>query len=172
MHEMGMNQLVENKGQLRWLWLSIFIIVLDQCLKHYLNLHLVYGQSVALLPFFNLTLAHNTGAAYSFLSQSSGWQKWLFGGFAAIVSVAIIIYLANIPKHKKLLACALALILAGALGNLIDRVTLGYVIDFFDFHIGHWHFAIFNIADTAVTIGAGLLIIDLILTDRKKKKHE
>ncbi|MCW5588403.1 MAG: lipoprotein signal peptidase [Legionellales bacterium] len=150
----------EKKGQLRWLWLSIIIIILDQATKYLAAHHLLLGEPKVLLPFFNFTLAFNTGSAFSFLHQAGGWQVWFFSGLASGVSIILLVWLASLTQQKRLLACGIVCILGGAIGNLIDRVRFGYVIDFLDFHWQHWHWPIFNIADTAVFIGACLIIFD------------
>ncbi len=150
-----------------WLLLSICVIAIDQFSKLYLNTHLTLGQPVEVLPFFNLTLAYNPGAAFSFLGEQTGWQIWLFTSISLAISIILIAWLLKTPRKDALLACSLSLILGGAVGNLIDRVLYGYVIDFADFHIGSWHFATFNIADSAVCIGAGLLIVHLIFFSKK-----
>jgi signal peptidase II len=133
---------------------------LDQVTKflatHFLQLH----NPRALFPGFNLTLTHNTGAAFSMLSQAGGWQRWLFVLLTITVSIAIVIWLRNLPHHRRWMGCCLALILGGALGNLCDRLVLGYVIDFIDVYYHHLHWPAFNIADSAITIGAIMLIID------------
>jgi signal peptidase II len=145
---------------LKWLWLSALVVVLDQVTKflatHYLQLH----QPLLVLPGFNLTLTHNTGAAFSMLSQAGGWQRWLFILLTITVSVAIVIWLRNLSRHRRWMACCLAFILGGALGNLCDRVILGYVIDFIDVYYQDLHWPAFNIADSAITLGAIMLIID------------
>ncbi len=144
----------------RWLWLTVLIVAADQVTKglasHYLGLH----EPLAMAPGLNLTLMHNTGAAFSLLSQAGGWQRWLFIGLALAVSAALVIWLFNLPRGKGLLACSLALILGGALGNLWDRVALGYVVDFIDVYYREWHWPAFNVADSAITVGAILLVID------------
>ncbi|ADE12317.1 signal peptidase II [Sideroxydans lithotrophicus] len=143
----------------RWLLVSIVVIVLDQLSKAAVSSHFVYGESMAVLPFFNLVLAHNTGAAFSFLSEAGGSQRWLFSAIAIVASVWIF-WLLRKHHAQKLFCFALAFILGGALGNLIDRIAYGYVVDFLDFYWGGYHFAAFNLADSAITCGAGLLIWD------------
>lgn len=150
-----------------WLLLSVIVIAIDQLSKLYLNAHLTLGQPVEVLPFFNLTLAYNTGAAFSFLGEQAGWQIWVFASISLVVSIILMVWLLKTPRSEALLACSLSLILGGAVGNSIDRVLYGYVIDFADFHIGSWHFATFNVADSAVCIGAGLLIIHLVFFSKK-----
>ena len=151
----------------RWLLLAVIVIVLDQTSKLAISSHFVYGESLAITSFFNLVLAHNTGAAFSFLSEAGGMQRWLFSLIAVVASVWIV-WLLRKHQAEKLFALALALILGGALGNLIDRIAYGYVVDFLDFHWAGYHFAAFNVADSAITCGAALLIWDGI----RGKKHE
>lgn len=146
--------------KLNWLWLSLIVIILDQITK-ILVLHYVQ-YPIAVTPFFNIILAGNTGAAFSFLAGASGWQAWLFSGIAVIISIAIIYWLYKLPPPKTWLPIALALILGGALGNVLDRIIHGFVIDFLDFHIGIYHWPTFNLADSAVVIGAIMLIIDVL----------
>jgi signal peptidase II len=143
----------------RWLLVSVVVIILDQLSKAAISSHFVYGESFAVMPFFNLVLAHNTGAAFSFLSDAGGLQRWLFSAIALVAS-AWIIWLLRKHQTQKLFCFALAFILGGALGNLIDRIAYGYVVDFLDFYWGNAHFAAFNLADSAITCGAALLIWD------------
>lgn len=117
-------------------------------------------QPIPIVPGFNLTLMHNTGAAFSFLSQAGGWQRWFFIGIASVVSIVIIVWMNGLPKNKYWLLTALALILGGAIGNVCDRIILGYVIDFIEVYYGDMFWPAFNIADSAITIGAIMLIID------------
>ena len=144
-------------GLIRWLSLATVIIILDQITKLWISQTFVYGESVAVTNFFNLVLAHNSGAAFSFLSNAGGWQRWLFSAVAVTASIWII-WLLRKHKQEKLFCFALTLILGGALGNLIDRAAYGYVVDFLDFYWNTYHFWAFNIADSAVTCGAGLLL--------------
>lgn len=141
------------------LMLALLVLVADFASKRWIESELVYGQQVLLTSFFNLVLTFNTGAAFSFLSDESGWQRWLFSGIAACASV-LIIYLLSKHTSEKLFCIALSLILGGALGNLWDRVTLGYVVDFLDFHYNGYHWPAFNIADSSIFIGALLLIFE------------
>ncbi|HQU16862.1 MAG: signal peptidase II [Chromatiales bacterium 21-64-14] len=149
-------------NHLAWLWLSVAVVILDQVTKHLAARGLEYGTPVALLPFLNLTLVHNTGAAFSFLSRGSGWQRWLFIALASAVSVGIVVWLRRLPARAGWQPAALALILGGAVGNLIDRIAYGYVVDFIDCYYRHWHWPAFNVADSAITVGAALLILDLL----------
>nr|WP_208123249.1 signal peptidase II [Facilibium subflavum] len=147
-------------SQLRWIWLSVFIITLDLCTKFWASTALTYATPVKVLPFFNLTLLHNYGAAFSFLSNANTfWQVILLSFIAIAVSAVIIIWLIRLPRNKNITALSLALILGGALGNLYDRLYHGYVIDFLDFHINQYHWPAFNIADSAICVGAAVLII-------------
>ena len=144
---------------LRWLAISVVVIVLDQLSKAAINNHFVYGESYAVTSFFNLVLAHNTGAAFSFLDNGVGMQRWLFSAIAIVASTWIV-WLLRKHQSQLLFSFALSFILGGALGNLIDRVAYGYVVDFLDFYWGGYHFAAFNLADSAITCGAALLIWD------------
>ncbi len=145
---------------LRWYGLAAVVIALDLFTKHLASTQLQYGQPVEVFSWFNLTLLHNTGAAFSFLSDAGGWQRWLFSGIAIVISLVLVVWLYRLPREQTLLAAALALILGGALGNLWDRVTLGYVVDFISVHYGGWYFPAFNIADSAVSVGAACMLLD------------
>ena len=155
---------------LRWLWLAVAVIVLDLATKYAACHFLSYAQPVEVLPFFNLTLLHNTGAAFSFLAEHPGWQRWFFTGIALAVSVFIVLWMARLTPGKTLLGIALALVLGGALGNLLDRVFLGYVVDFIDVHYLNYHWPAFNVADSAITVGAILLIIESLC--HRDQSHE
>lgn len=146
--------------KLVWLVLSLAILILDQYSKYLADEFLSYGQPVALLPVFDLTLVYNRGAAFSFLADAGGWQRWFFSVLAAVVSLVLVIWLKRLKREETLLAVALAMILGGALGNLYDRVTLGYVIDFISVHYQAHYFPAFNVADSAISVGAVLLIFD------------
>ena len=145
------------KRLIYWLILAAVIILLDQITKLWVSQSFMYGESMAVTNFFNLVLVHNSGAAFSFLSTAGGWQRWLFTAIAAIAS-AWIIWLLKKHQHETLFCLALTLILGGALGNLIDRIFYGYVIDFIDVYWTTYHFPAFNVADSAVTCGAGMLL--------------
>jgi signal peptidase II len=142
-----------------WLGIALLVIVLDQLTKTLVLGQFQLGDSVRITSFFNLVRVHNTGAAFSFLAGASGWQRWFFVGLGAVVSV-FIVWMLRAQGHQKMFAWALSLILGGALGNVIDRLMHGYVVDFFDFHARGYHFPAFNIADSAITVGAALLIFD------------
>lgn len=144
---------------LRNLIIAIVVIGLDRFSKGWMVAHLMPYESVPICSFFNLTLSFNTGAAFSFLNAASGWQNMMFTSLAGVVSLAIIYWLATLSPREHWTAFALSLVLGGALGNAWDRVVYGYVIDFLDFHWHDWHFAIFNIADSAICIGAFILIL-------------
>lgn len=154
---------------LKWLWLSGLALILDQASKIGISSSMQLYESIALIPSLSLTYVHNTGASFSFLSEAGGWQRWLFAALAAIVSTTLSIWLARLQKHETLLAVAIALILGGAVGNLIDRLIYGYVIDFVDFYVGTWHFAIFNIADAAISVGVGLMLLESLGVGKPKE---
>lgn len=140
--------------------LALLLLVLDLWTKSLASEHLNYAEPVVLTSYFNLTLLHNPGAAFSFLSSAGGWQHWLFGGIASIISVVLVVWLYRAPASAVLLKFSLALILAGALGNLWDRVTLGYVVDFIQWHYKGYYWPAFNIADAAISVGAVAMVID------------
>jgi signal peptidase II len=142
------------------------VIILDQLTKIWATQTLTFNQPIAILPFFNFTLLHNTGAAFSFLANAGGWQRWFFTILAIGVSFVLVLWLARLKSNQYGLASALALILGGALGNVIDRLNYGYVIDFLDFYYKTWHWPAFNIADSAITIGAAILIVDAFRTTK------
>jgi len=154
---------------LKWTIISIVIIVLDQITKAIATANLNMFDPVPVMPMFNFTLMHNTGAAFSFLSDAGGWQRWFFTALASIVSVVIIIWIKRLSAHEKLMAICLSLILGGAIGNLIDRVRFGYVVDFIDVYYNDAHWPAFNIADSAITVGAILMIF---LSFRSEKEPE
>jgi len=145
---------------LKWLWLSLLAVILDQASKLAIAGTMRLYESIEIIPFFKLTYVHNPGAAFSFLSEAGGWQRWFFAGLALVISVAIAVWLTRLKEHETLLAVALALILGGAVGNLIDRLAYGYVIDFLDVYYGTWHWPAFNIADSAITVGVMLMLAE------------
>jgi len=151
---------------LRWYGLAVLVVVLDQYTKDLATNGLVYGRPVEIFPWFNLTLQHNTGAAFSFLSNAGGWQRYFFSGVAIIISGALAVWLYVMPRQQRMLGLSLALILGGALGNLWDRLVQGYVVDFISVHYGGHYFPAFNIADSAITVGAGLMLLDSFLASR------
>jgi signal peptidase II len=141
-------------------WISFLVIIADQASKYLAEEYLVLHQPVAVLPFLNFTLAYNTGAAFSFLHQAGGWQNTFFIIIAFVMSAILLVMLYKAPRKDLQFSISLWLVLGGALGNVIDRLRLQKVVDFIDFYVGDWHFAIFNVADMAISIGAFLLIID------------
>jgi signal peptidase II len=143
-----------------WLWLSLFVIVFDQATKFLVTRFLELYERVEVLPVLDFTLLHNTGAAFSILADASGWQRSFFVVLGIVVSLALIVWLWRLPRGEKFLPLALALIVGGAIGNVIDRIAHGYVIDFIHAHWGGAYFPAFNIADSAITIGAALMILD------------
>lgn len=158
-------------GALKWLWLSVLVIALDLSTKSIASHYLVLKQSVAVFPGFNWTLMHNTGAAFSFLSEQSGWQRWFFSFIAITVSAGIGIWLKRLRSNQVWLAAGLALILGGALGNVWDRITLGYVVDFIEVYYGRWFWPAFNVADSAITVGAAIIIIDSLRGNNRSEKR-
>ena len=151
------------RGASAWLWLSLVVIVLDQATKLIAVAHLEYARPKTVLPYLDFTLLHNTGAAFSFLADAGGWQRWLFVALGLGVSVLVVYWLPRLaPKGQARLAAALALVMGGALGNVIDRVAYGYVVDFIHAHYEDWYWPAFNVADMAISIGAGLLILDSV----------
>ncbi len=139
------------------------LVVLDQYSKYLCTLYLEMGLPVAVFPGLDLLLAQNKGAAFSFLDDAGGWQRWLFAGISVVVSMVLTLWLWRLPRQQQLLGFALACILGGALGNLIDRVMLGYVVDFISVYYAQWRFATFNVADAAISCGAALLVLDVVL---------
>lgn len=119
-------------------------------------------ESISVLPYFNLTYVHNTGAAFSFLSDAGGWQRWFFAVLAFVVSIVITVWITRLQKNELMLAAALSMILGGAIGNLIDRLLYGYVIDFVDVYYQNWHWPAFNVADSAITLGVGLMLLETL----------
>ncbi|NOX77106.1 MAG: lipoprotein signal peptidase [Gammaproteobacteria bacterium] len=147
---------------MKWLWVSALVITLDLATKAMATHYLVLYRPLPMFPGFNFTLAHNAGAAFSFLSDQSGWQRWFFSAIALVVSVGLVVWIKRLEKSQMWLALALALILGGALGNLWDRMTLGYVVDFIEVYYQRWTWPAFNIADSAIFLGAVILVADSI----------
>ena len=145
---------------LHWLWLSLFILVADQISKQLAESAVQLYERVALLPHLNLTLAYNRGAAFSFLSDQGGWQRWFFSVLAMGVTLVLIVWLRQLDRANRWTAISLSLIVGGAVGNLVDRLLFGHVIDFIDFYYGQWHWPAFNVADSAITVGVVMMLLD------------
>lgn len=156
-----------------WWALSLLAVLLDQYTKHLASTHLTYNQPVEVIPgLLNWTLLHNFGAAFSFLSGAGGWQRWLFTGLASVVSVFFAVWLLKMPRHAQVLAAGVALVLGGAIGNLIDRMQLGFVVDFIHVYWQNSHFPAFNIADSAITLGVILLLWDTLFLEKRRIARE
>ena len=147
----------------RWLLLSVAVVAADLATKAWVSSAFQYGEVHPVLPFFNLVLVHNAGAAFSFLAGASGWQRWFFTAITIAISAFIVVMLRR-HHRDRLMAAALALVLGGALGNLYDRVTLGHVVDFVQLHAAGWYFPAFNVADSAITVGVALLIWESLVS--------
>ena len=164
--------LFRNKMAFAWLLMSVLIIVLDLWTKGLASQSLTLYRPVEVTSWLNMTLAHNYGAAFSFLSDAGGWQRWLFTGLASVVTLVLIVWLFRLPAKEKLTAAALGLIIGGAVGNLIDRIVNGYVVDFIDVYYNDWHWPAFNLADSAITGGVILLLLDGLLLSMSAKHSE
>ena len=159
---------------MKWLWLSAFTVVLDQLTKYIAEAELLLHRPVAMFPGFNFTLMYNKGAAFSFLSEAGGWQRIFFVALSTIISIFLLFWLRQITRDEKqkdnqLLQVAIAFILGGAIGNLIDRAKTGEVVDFIQVYYSTYYFPAFNIADSAITLGAGLLILDMIFEGKRDR---
>ena len=152
----------KSMGKLHWLWLSAVIVVLDQLAKWVVVQEFSLYEQMPLLPFFSLTLAYNPGAAFSFLGSASGWQRWFLSAIAIVVSAMLVGWLKQLRQNESWLACSLSLVLGGAVGNLYDRLVHGQVTDFLLFYYKNWYFPAFNLADVAITMGAAMLILDML----------
>jgi len=156
-------------GMSRWLWLSLMVVLLDQASKQLIVASFMLYENLEILPVFNLTLVYNKGAAFSFLSDQPGWQRWFLAGVAAVVTLVMILWLRGLKQHERLTAMALGLIIGGAVGNLIDRVLLGHVVDFLDFHFGQHHWPAFNVADSAISIGVAIMLYEILFGPKEPK---
>ncbi|WP_241610442.1 signal peptidase II [Rosenbergiella epipactidis] len=145
---------------LRWLWVMVLVIVVDLSSKYWVMTSMQLHESRALIPFFNLFYAHNYGAAFSFLADKDGWQRWMFAAIAVAIAASLLLMMYRSRAEQKLANIAYAMIIGGALGNLFDRAWHGFVVDFIDFYIGDWHFATFNIADCGICVGAALIVLE------------
>ena len=160
-----------NAGASNWLWLSLLVIVLDQVTKRWILNTLELFERIDVLPILDIIHLRNEGAAFSLLAQASGWQRWFFISVALVISMVILVWLRRLPaRGQTLLASGLSLVLGGALGNVIDRVLYGSVVDFVYFNYERWYFPAFNVADAAITVGAGLLILDSVLEMRRARR--
>ncbi len=160
---------------MKWLWLSALTVVLDQLTKKIAEAELLLHEPIAIFPSFNFTLMYNKGAAFSFLSDAGGWQRIFFVALSTIISIFLFFWLKQIcsddkQKNNQLLQIAIALILGGAIGNLIDRAMTGAVVDFIQLYYSTYYFPAFNIADSAITVGAGLLILDMFMESKRNSK--
>ena len=183
-----MMAIFKSESMLKWLWLTALVVILDQLSKQWASHGLELFRTVKLMPMLNLYLAHNEGAAFSFLSNAGGWQRWFFTLMALGISTALVLWIRKLQKHEQWSAIALAFILGGALGNVMDRILLGYVVDFIQFYYhaqsclpgftllysnqgAQCIWPAFNIADSAITLGAAILILDTIMIS-KRKRHD
>ena len=155
-----------------WLLLSVVVVVADQFTKWLAQASLIPYQPVPVIPMFNLTLAYNTGAAFSMLSDASGWQRWFFVSLAIVVVIVLFSWVWRMRADERLHAISITLILGGAIVNLIDRLLHGYVVDFLDVYYGSYHWPIFNIADSAITVGVVVLIIDMFINQKNETVNE
>ena len=161
---------VKPSGALLWVWLSVVVLLLDQVVKFLIVAHIQPYHEISIIPGFKLTLAFNTGAAFSFLDSQSGWQVWFFSILTFVICVGIVIWMQRLKPSQRWFAIALALILGGAIGNLVDRLTLGYVIDYFLFYAGNWSWPAFNVADSAISIGALMIIVEMLFMKKRKAR--
>ena len=162
--------LFQNKMAFAWLLMSAIIVVLDLWTKDLATQQLVLYRPVEVTSWLNMTLAHNYGAAFSFLSDAGGWQRWFFTVLASVVTLVLIAWLLRLSAKEKLTAAALGLIIGGAVGNLVDRINNGYVVDFIDVYYRDWHWPAFNLADSAITGGVILLLIDALFQSLSAKR--
>lgn len=152
-----------------WLVVSVVVILLDWETKQLASQNLLLYRPVEVFSWLNITLAHNYGAAFSFLAGAGGWQRWFFTVLASVISVVLLVWLIRLPRREWVTALGLALILGGAIGNVADRIRLGYVVDFIDVHFRGWHYPAFNVADSAITCGVILLLVDAIVLSRRRE---
>lgn len=157
-----------------WFWygLVIVLIFLDQLSKYWVQVSFLEGERLNLLPMLDFTLVYNKGAAWSFLSDAGGWQRWLFTAISSIVSVVLVVWIYRLEKAQTLLFIALTFILAGAVGNLVDRIMLGKVVDFVLFYYDDWYFPAFNVADSAITVGAAFMLADVFFGQQQGVSDE
>lgn len=166
--EQSMSRTVRGTNGWRWMLLSALVVIADQVSKNYIVGHFEEFEVKTLLPILDITLVHNVGAAFSFLASASGWQRWFFIVLACGVSIGIGAWLIRLPANaRKLTAAGLALVMGGAIGNVIDRFRLGSVVDFIHFHWDRAYFPAFNVADSAITVGAAFLLLDALLDSKR-----
>jgi signal peptidase II len=151
---------------LKWLWVSVLVVILDQVTKQLAESRLTWGEPVEIYSWFNLILAYNRGAAFSFLSDAAGWQRWFFIIVGGVAVVVILFWMRRLSSSEHLTATSLALILGGAVGNIIDRFLYGHVVDFIQWHYQDWYWPAFNIADSAITVGVTFLIAGSLVSRR------
>lgn len=168
---MSDNSFTWKESGIRWLWISVLIVAVDQLTKLWIERSMTLGESFPVLPVLDIVRAHNTGAAFSFLATAGGWQRWAFSLLAVAVSIALVYWLRKLAlSAQALLAFGLTLILGGAVGNVIDRIEHGYVVDFVHVHWGSAYFPAFNVADAGISVGAVFVIIDALLEGRRAKR--
>ena len=157
----------QKKSGLCWLWVTFIVLIVDRITKYLALQYLPPYAEVPVIKNFSLTLAYNKGAAFSFLDNASNWQGFMFGGIALLVSIGLLVWLSRLSARQRWLCVALALVMGGALGNLSDRLLYGYVVDFLDFHLRNWHWPVFNMADSAICVGAAMLFLDALWMRKK-----
>jgi len=157
---------------LQWLWLTVIFLILDQLTKYLAVTYIQPQEAIEVMPFFNLVIRYNPGAAFSFLADAGGWQVFFFSSLSIIVSLGILYWMYIIPANNRWLCCALALILAGALGNLYDRLMIGEVVDFIDWYYGEHHWPAFNIADSVILLGAVMMLLDGFVNPEEPRSEE
>ncbi len=149
-----------------WMLIATIVVVLDQLSKWWIRMLFDLYESFPIFPGLQIIYVRNLGAAFSFLSSAGGWQRWFFIVLSLLASIAIVIWIYRLPKQRRLEALGLSLVLGGAVGNLVDRVLLGYVVDFIDVYYQSWHWPVFNVADSAITVGVAIMIIDILFYQR------
>lgn len=161
-----MRKIISNSG-IVWLWVTLIVVIIDRITKYFASHYLIPYVAFPVMPGFNLTLSYNKGAAFSFLNSAPGWQVWFFGLIAVVVSLGVLLWLFRLPKREGWVCIALTLIIGGALGNLWDRVSYGQVIDFIQWYVANYYWPTFNIADSAICIGAVMLFGNAFVNNKK-----
>ncbi len=154
-----------------WILIAILVIALDQLSKWWIRALFELYEAIPVFPGLQIIYVRNLGAAFSFLSSAGGWQRWFFIVLSVLASIAIVIWISRLPKQRRLEALGLSLVLGGAIGNLVDRVLLGYVVDFIDVYYQSWHWPVFNVADSAITVGVAIMIIDILFYQRHELRE-